>query len=277
MKIKILPIIVIVIFLTSCGLFKKGVDNKEIVKKEIPKPDENVIDMTKKLKEKYPDYKYLEIKFSAKYKSKNKNLPIRGIIKINRDSCIWVSIRPGLGIELARLLLTKDSVKFIDRMKTEYFIGDYKYFENQLNIKLDYKIIQAILTNEFFIYPAENDFVSDLVNFKLLEEKGKKILLKKNILNNDTVMQKISIRSNEVKIFEVISEMSKQKRKLKIEYTDFQKLNNKSLPKNIMTKITENNEKLILDLTYNNIKTDKKFKPTFRISKRYKKIELGKN
>ena len=38
-----------------------------------------------------------------------------------RDSAIWLSISPLLGIEAVRVLLTKDSVKALDRLNNIYY------------------------------------------------------------------------------------------------------------------------------------------------------------
>ena len=45
-------------------------------------------------------------------------------IRSVRDSAAWVSIVPALGIEAARILLTPDSLKLMDRLHDQYFLGD---------------------------------------------------------------------------------------------------------------------------------------------------------
>ena len=278
MRIKILTVIIIAVLLSSCNLIKKvlDVDNGSDTgaNEMTSNPDMKIVTFTKKLKESYLKYEFLEMKFASRYKNGDSDLPIKGIIKIQKDSCIWVSIRPGLGIELARLLLTKDSIKFINRMKSEYFVEDYKYFEKQLNIKLDYKTIQAILTNEFFIYPAKKTYRSGLVGFKLSKVTGKNILSKSRNLNNYTEKQEVSISSTNNKILSILSEMTRQKRKLDIKYSNFYKLNNTLFPKSIDVKIVESDKNITLDFTYNKITVDKAFKPSFKISPRYTKIKI---
>ena len=66
-------------------------------------------------------------------------------MRIKKDSAIWMSISPALGIEVARALITKDSVKFIDRIHTTYFAGDFNYISKMLHTELDYEIIQSLL------------------------------------------------------------------------------------------------------------------------------------
>lgn len=40
------------------------------------------------------------------------------------DSAAWVSISPALGIEVARVLLTPDSLKLVDKLNDQYWVGD---------------------------------------------------------------------------------------------------------------------------------------------------------
>ena len=43
-------------------------------------------------------------------------------VKKQRDSFIWVSVSAALGVDVARLLLTPDSVKFISPREKKYFV-----------------------------------------------------------------------------------------------------------------------------------------------------------
>jgi hypothetical protein len=65
-------------------------------------------------------------------------------VRIKRDSIIWISVSK-IGIEAARVLITKDSVKLINRINNQYFKGDFAYISKLLNSQLDYEILQALL------------------------------------------------------------------------------------------------------------------------------------
>ena len=124
---KILAIFFTLIVFSSCGIFKKNNninnDNNNNVhnSKSVPSPD--VLIAIDSLSANYLDYNSLTIKFSADYLKDDKKSILKGLLKFKKDSFIWGSIRPGLGIELARFLFTQDSIKFIDRYHKEYFVG----------------------------------------------------------------------------------------------------------------------------------------------------------
>lgn len=73
-------------------------------------------------------------------------------LRMKKDSIIWMSISK-LGIEGARLLITRDSVKLVNRISNKYFKGDYAYISKLLNTELDFEMLQSLLignTVEFY-------------------------------------------------------------------------------------------------------------------------------
>jgi len=56
-----------------------------------------------------------------------------------------ISIRYILGLEVAKVLITKDSVKFVNYISKNYFKGDFNYVNELLNADLDFDLLQAVL------------------------------------------------------------------------------------------------------------------------------------
>ena len=77
-----------------------------------------------------------ELQFNSLYAKKldvsidrnGKTDHVKAALKIERDSFIWMSLTAPLGIEIARILLTPDSIKFIDSYNKKYFFTDYRFF-----------------------------------------------------------------------------------------------------------------------------------------------------
>lgn len=67
--------------------------------------------------------------------------------RVRKDSAIWMSITPALGVEAARLLLTLDSVMFYSKVPGNRFAykGGYAAFDSLLNTELDFDMIQRML------------------------------------------------------------------------------------------------------------------------------------
>ncbi|HET6225308.1 MAG TPA: DUF4292 domain-containing protein [Bacteroidia bacterium] len=77
-------------------------------------------------------------------------------LRIKKDSVIWMSLSK-LGIEGARILITKDSVKFVNPIKSQYFIGDFAYLSKLLNTELDFEIIQSLLIGNSVTFYDETE------------------------------------------------------------------------------------------------------------------------
>lgn len=65
-------------------------------------------------------------------------------VKCKRDSAIFITIEK-LSIDVAKILITRDSVKMRIDIKKLYFVGDFKYINELLNADLDFDLLQAVL------------------------------------------------------------------------------------------------------------------------------------
>ncbi|MCE3279356.1 MAG: Deoxyuridine 5-triphosphate nucleotidohydrolase [Bacteroidetes bacterium] len=80
-------------------------------------------------------------------------------LRMKKDSVIWMSISK-LGIEGARVFITKDSVKFITKVpgqSNKYFKGDYAYISKLLNTELDFEMLQSLLVGNSVSFYDEDE------------------------------------------------------------------------------------------------------------------------
>ena len=108
-------------------------------------------------------FEWLSMKISANVKSEGKNDSFKANIRIRKDSLIWVSISPALGVEMVRVLITPDSVKYVSKVPNNkyYYIGDFSAMTNVAMMDLDFKMIQDILMgNGVMMDKGEDKFVS---------------------------------------------------------------------------------------------------------------------
>src|SRR5688572_8544952 len=54
-------------------------------------------------------------------------------IRIKKDSVIWVSVVPALGIEVARVRITPDTIQILDRLHKEYLAGNFSLLHKRFN------------------------------------------------------------------------------------------------------------------------------------------------
>lgn len=82
-------------------------------------------------------------------------------VRVVRDSAAWVSITPALGIEVARLLVTPDSLKFIDKLHDTYWVGDTAQAKARFGIQPGLDFLQDALIGLPFGLDHEEKYRSD--------------------------------------------------------------------------------------------------------------------
>ena len=73
---------------------------------------------------------------------------VKAQMRVKADSLIWCSIVPAMGIEVARVQISHDSVKLINRMKKNYVKGSYRLLDSLLHASVNYRGLEALLLAE---------------------------------------------------------------------------------------------------------------------------------
>jgi len=101
--------------------------------------------ITSELEEAMLDYEWFGARIASEVRVKDERHSFKTILKMRKDSVIWLSISPALGIEVARMVITPDSVKFIDKWNDQYFIGDYEIMQERLDLGFDFSLLQDMV------------------------------------------------------------------------------------------------------------------------------------
>ena len=101
-------------------------------------------------------------------------------VRMARDSAIWISLSPALGVELARVLLLPDSVRVISKVPLNKFVfeGNYTQLEESLGIPFDFYTLQDLFSgNPLGLNPQEDKFISqvDGFNYILIEKFPRRV------------------------------------------------------------------------------------------------------
>lgn len=226
-------------------------------------------------------FKTISLKFSANYQKGDESQSFGGTIRIKKDSFIWVSIVPALGIEAARIFITHDSIKYINRIKSTYFKGNFNFLRKMLNLEVDFDLLQSLLTNELFIYsrtPDDEETVrgfksqidSSLYVIQSLKERKINRKIKKN-KTNDLIFQEIYIIPEIFKITRInINDFEFQK-SLDLKYSNFNTFEEQLFPQNIDCKILDKKTTIDVSIEYNKVTINKELEYPFTIPEKYTK------
>jgi len=246
----------------------------------------------------YIDYNTLSIRFNAEFSDNSKSQSFSGLIRIQKDSLIWASISVALGVELARVLITPDSVKFMNRLKSEYFAESIDYIEQLFHADFTFDLIQNLLTNEIFLYAdndenlnnidrAIEDEDTDIDAFKktfhakadsnmyVLKTHRKRKAKKYQKRNKPgVIIQNIYIAPEIFKISKVNVIDYSESRRMFVNYDKFSDVNGKIMPFQIITSIVDNNNTFSLKLDYTRYTVNSDISFSFNIPDKYKQINL---
>lgn len=198
-------------------------------------------------------------------------------LRIRTDSAIWISITPIFGIEMARVLITEDSVKVLDRLNKEYFTGDFDYINNKFNLDLEFSMLQSLLVGNMVKFEKEENlrFARDKNLYYLGNLKKRKA---KKVEDNP---QKITRKSEELisiwidpfsyKLTEVILTDLSADKFVQGKYSEYQQIEEQLVPRQLNFTIqSENTSSIHIDYSRIDLNEDINF--PFNISSKYERV-----
>jgi len=263
-----------ILIFASMALFSGCKSTRKAIKQPIKEYGADYL--FEKLKENELKFDWLSGKFSLDLIINKKKNSFKGQIRIRRDSAIWVSFSPALGIEMARMLITQDSVFFLNRISKKYFTGDIEFVTDFLDANVDFDVIQSLLIGNDLTYYENGKFRAtyDSKEYHLVTSGRRK--LKKYIKTNDDAqriyLQNIYLDPETYKISRMkIKDVAKENQKLEAFYSRSETINDQLFPMQIMYDISANSQ-IEVNMNYSKIVLDQTLKLPFKIPSKYEQI-----
>ncbi len=209
------------------------------------------------------EFEHLSAKVKIDYQDGKNDVNATTNIRIRKDSIIWFSITPGLGIEASRGIVTQDSLVVIDKIKKTYSIFTFEELSQQFQIDLNYGLIEsAIIGNLIFPYKAENVTKKD--SYYHYQQKVGRFLFDNYIGQQSGKIEKLLIKDSE------------SGSSLVVNYANFQQIEDQLLPYEVDSRFLyfdqkENrNRETIVNIVFNKATLEKKpLRFPFNIPQRY--------
>ena len=120
-----------------------------------------------------PEFEYLNTRTKIQYKDTDRSVSTSANIRIKKDSIIWMSLTPLLGIEVARALITQDSMILMNRLNKEYVVYDFSKLSESFQFDISYKLIQSLILGNMPVeYQGKNEIVSSKQHFIVKQQSG---------------------------------------------------------------------------------------------------------
>jgi len=178
-------------------------------------------------------------------------------IRINRDKKIWVSITAILGVEVARAVITPDSILLINRLEGVYLKRPFSYVYTYASKQVNYKTLESLLVGNAIP--------------ELLNEKAEIITVTGNTtLSGDLedLVYKLIIGADN-KVTQTNLDNQSQGQSLQVANNTFIQANNRILPSQINIASVVKDKKINVNLHYTKVDFDQQQEYPFSIPDRY--------
>lgn len=218
------------------------------------------------------NFDFFSARFSGNAFWENSNYNVSGTLRIHKDQAIFLSVTPLLGIEVARVLITPDTVKFLNRLQSSYFIGDMRFINNMLGTDLDFYMLQSLLTgNDFEHFTTDNFRISDDRDMLLLSAASRR---RKNNRQAPPIEHNIWLDRENYRIRQTIIYDSAERRMIRADYKGFERLDGQLLPNDLVLTFTDPGSRAELTYRLSRTSLNSPQEMTFSVPSRYKPIDF---
>jgi hypothetical protein len=92
-------------------------------------------------------FDWVAMKVDAEVTAAEESRSFKANIRMRRDSVIWISLSPALGIEVFRVLITPDSLRYISRIpdNKHYYTGGLHALNDLIGVDMEFSMFQDLL------------------------------------------------------------------------------------------------------------------------------------
>ena len=261
-------------FLFSCSAKREAIKTKNHPERHSSRF------LLKELHQNEFQFTQMNMKAAITVKDSGKRSSFHANLRVKKDSAIWISIEPMFGIELARVLITKDTVLFIDRIHRHYFAGNFDFINNKFNIDIDYNTFQSILMGNSIPFD-ENEKVRSAIDSDayylstIKRRKYRKVVEKdkdKRIRREAQEIQILWLAMHTYKIKKLMLSDFNAHQSMTINYGDYQKVDDQLFPSQLNVNIKAD-KSLDIKIDYTKLVRNKPKHMVFNIPEKYVRIQ----
>lgn len=238
------------IIFSSCNVFKHR-------KSETTLPPANYL--KDKVSANLFDYEWLDARVKVFYSDNTNSKTFNLVIRARKDSVIWLSASL-LGFEGMRAIITKDSIKILNKLAKEYLIKDFKYIKDQFYLPDgNFALLEKFLKGNPLLFNTENAAVSIDSGTYLLKTLDNHIANSLWLSPEDFLIQKNFLQD------------LLYNQNVKVYYNDYKDINGQFFAFDRKT-LLERGQRIEVNLNFSKVEKDKVLSFPFSIPNDYKVI-----
>ncbi len=253
------------------------------------------------------DYEWFSAKVDTEVITKGEKTSFKTNLRMKKDSIIWMSISPALGIEVARMIVTPDSIKFLDKWNDQYYLGTHDFLDKRLNVQLDFNMLQDLAVGNPILYDSEEKFkgtkdddgyiltsrskpkvrkaaglrlnkksveeMEDTLIIAIDERKYDRVIERFDDEDQELIVKRYWIHAENFKVVRTIISDLLNLRSIEADYTGFKEIQGKRVPSEMHYSIIDQDQEITFDMEYARVKLDQKTTFPFSIPEKFVQIE----
>lgn len=188
-----------------------------------------------------PVFDYMSAKAKFSFDDGKKSVSATANFRIKKDSLIWISITPGLGIEVARVLINAENVFILDKINKHYYEYSFEDLSKTYDFDFNFQMIQSVILGNL-VEPYQKQRVEKMDKyFTYTASKG--VYLYQNYIGASTM------KLEKVQVFD-----EDTRNTISVNYSDFILVNSQIFPNEISAVIdyeVENKPNTEVKISYN--------------------------
>lgn len=167
-----------------------GCSNSARIARGKPLKNLNVGQILERYNEQAAGWDWVGMRLDVTVDADGQRESFKASVRMARDSAIWMSISPALGVEVARIMLEPDTVLFVSKIPGNkfYYAGNYEALGDWADTPLAFEDVQAILGGfPMGLNPEQDKFNSrvDGDNYALIGKYKRKVRRLVGVNDND--------------------------------------------------------------------------------------------
>lgn len=255
-KYTIASLLLVFILVTSCGS-RKGITSTD------PDEDAAVAGVISNHYNKEADFKTMQGKLRVQYQTEDRTQAVTVTYRMKKNDTIWMSGQL-LGIPLAKVLITPDSVFFYEKISQQYFEGDFRLLSDLLGTPLDFQKVQNLLLGQtiYDLRDERYELSQSAQGYQLVPSDQE--LIKKLFLLDAGHYRAMAQQLSQ----------DQENRSVTVTYPDYQVVNGQYLPKEIKIIASEGSANTRIEMQFRSVELDVPVSFPFSIPSGYDEISL---
>lgn len=174
---------------------KNSLDSNKVVKKDSLKiPSYDTVLARNIIQGRNIEYLTFQSKAKMHFESGDQKQNFTANFRLKKNKVIWVAIS-GFGIEVARAIITPDSVKAIERINKLAYLYSYKDIQKLINLEVDFNTLQDLIIGNAVAIDGQITEIKDLGALSTIFIKGQDFVNQLTYQKSDSSLKQIQMQT----------------------------------------------------------------------------------